>query len=50
MKRDMDEIDVNNYNKYTFKALSSNMDIRFITNVWTSVLIFIYLQNWANDE
>ena len=38
MKRDMDEIDTNNYNKYILKALWSNMDIRFITNVWSCIL------------
>ena len=37
MKRSVSEMTVNNYNSHILRALRSNMDIQFITNMWACI-------------
>ncbi|XP_069125440.1 uncharacterized protein [Argopecten irradians] len=37
LKRDVGEINVNNYNPVILRAIKSNMDIQYITNIWACI-------------
>lgn len=50
LKRETDEVYVNNYNKHLLKAWNANMDIQFVVNPWACIVYIISYISKAERE